>query len=184
MCCCGCMAMPVELPDPNAVQTREPFRLTGYHVLAICLTFFVVVAGVNGFMMRQAFQTMPGIDARNGYDVSQRYNAELAAAAEQERRGWKTEIRLDRRGSNLDLVLLVNDRDQQPVSGQRVRVRIAHPATRQLDHEVTLGEIGKGKYSAAVPGISAGHWSLVLTIEDPATNQPLFTSRNRVELGS
>lgn len=184
MCCCGCMAMPVDLPETAPVSPREPFRLTGFHVLAICLGFFAIVATVNGYMMRQAFQTMPGIDARNGYDVSQRYNAELAAAAEQDRRGWKTEIRLDKQGSALELVLMIADRDQLPVSGQRARVRFAHPATRQLDQDITLSEIGRGKYAGKVKGISAGHWSLVLTIEDPSSNQPLYTSRNKVELGS
>jgi len=184
MCCCGCMAMPVELPDSATIPAREPFRLTGRHVLIMFIAFFGVVAGVNGYMMRQALQTMPGLDARNGYDVSQRYNADLAAAVEQDRRGWKTEIRLDRKGTNLALALSLNDRDLSPVSGQRVRVRFAHPATRQLDQEVTLRETGRGHYSGGFPGIAAGHWSLILTIEDPTDNQPLYTSRNRVELGS
>lgn len=184
MCCCGCMAMPVELPDPALVPAREPFRLTGRHVLVIFIVFFGIVASVNGYMMRQALQTMPGLDARNGYDVSQRYNADLAAAAEQDRRGWKTEIRLDRKGSNLELALSLNDRDLRPVSGQRVKVRFAHPASRHLDREATLSETGRGRYSGALPGIAAGHWSLILTIEDPADNLPLYTSRNRIELGS
>lgn len=184
MCCCGCMAMPVEMPDPAAVQPREPFRLTGRHVLVIFIAFFGIVASVNGYMMRQALQTMPGLDARNGYDVSQRYNAELAVAAEQESRGWKTEIRLDRKGNALELALSLSDRDLRPVSGQRVKLRFAHPANRQLDREVTLSETGRGRYSGAVPGIAAGHWSLILTIENPVDNQPLYTSRNRIELGS
>lgn len=184
MCCCGCMAMPVELPESAPVSQSEPFRLTGYHVLAICLGFFAIVASVNGYMMQQALRTMPGIDARNGYDVSQRFNADLAAAAEQDRRGWKTEIRLDRRGNALEMVLLVADRDHLPVSGQRVRLRFAHPATRQLDQEVSLSEIGRGKYSGKLNGIQSGQWSLVLTIEDPVSSQPLYTSRNKVELGS
>ncbi|MCZ8182694.1 MAG: FixH family protein [Beijerinckiaceae bacterium] len=176
--------MPVEIPDLASAPAREPFRLTGHHVLVIFLAFFGIVAGVNGYMMRQALQTMPGLDARNGYDVSQRYNAELAAAAEQDRRGWKTEIRLDRKGSTLELALSLADRDLRPVSGQRVRMRFAHPASRQLDREVTLSETGRGRYSGAVPGMAAGHWSLILTIEDPAENLPLYTSRNRIELGS
>lgn len=184
MCCCGCMAMPVDLPEPNSAKAREPFRLNGGHVLAIFLAFFAIVATVNGFMMRQAFHTMPGIDARNGYDVSQRYNAELAAAAAQEQRGWKAEIRLDRQGGRLELGLQLKDRDGQPVAGQQVRIRLAHPATRQLDREITLGETGKGRYSGAIPGFPAGNWSLVLTIEDPATHQLLYTSRNRFDLGT
>ena len=52
--------------------------------------FTVSVTAIFSDIEASSRDRLPGIEARNGYDVSQRYNAELAAAAEQERRGWKT----------------------------------------------------------------------------------------------
>jgi nitrogen fixation protein FixH len=72
------------MPDDLIAYGRAPgraFELTGWHVAAIAFAFFAIVAGVNGYMLSAAIRTMPGLDARNGYDVSQRYNAAIAAAA-------------------------------------------------------------------------------------------------------
>ncbi|MCA3667838.1 MAG: FixH family protein, partial [Methylobacterium sp.] len=113
--------MPVELPERApilAARKAKEFRLTGWHVLAMLIAFFAVVASVNVFMMTTAIRTMPGLDARNGYDVSQNFNRqELAAAQAQARRGWQSDARVSLANRVLDLEIRFRDSMSKPLAG-------------------------------------------------------------------
>lgn len=176
--------MPVELPERVAAPAPPAeFRLTGSHVLAMLLIFFAIVAGVNFYMMRQAILTMPGLDARNGYDVSQAFNhSELAAAAAQGERRWQSDAQLTLSGRRLELRLQFRDRDGKPLDGLEVGVLLAHPATRRLDRSVALAGRGNGEYGANLEGVDAGAWGLVIEARQADTGGRLFLSRHRVVL--
>ncbi len=132
--CCGAFAMPVELPErgmPLPREEKREFRLTGWHVLAMLVTFFAIVASVNFYMMTTAIRTMPGLDARNGYDVSQNFNrAELAAAEAQTRRGWQSDAHLALSNRMLDLSVRFRDRESKALDGLAVTAVLQHPAQR------------------------------------------------------
>jgi nitrogen fixation protein FixH len=179
--------MPVDLPEratgaPPA--SRAEFRLTGWHVLAMLLTFFAIVAGVNGYMLRQALTTMPGLDAgRNGYDASQNFNRdELAAASAQSRRNWQSDAKLSLSGRVLSLRLAFHDRDGQALNDLSVTALLAHPAARRLDRAIALIPAGNGLYEARVSDVDAGNWGLVIEAKAPETGTRLFLSRHRVIL--
>lgn len=186
MCCCGCLIMPFDSArtEPQAAE-RKPFILGGRHVLASMILFFAVVAGVNGLMMTLAIRTMPGLDARNGYDVSQLYNADIKAAAAQAERGWSIRANIGRKPEGVVVsadVLLAN---HAPMAGGTVSARLEHPATRQLDRVLILKETSAGHYEAMAVGLPAGAWTLVLRVEPgagaaPGGTRPAFVSRNRV----
>lgn len=189
MCCCGGMIMPVEtLQAPSRAlpaKKRTPFVLSGRHVLAGMVLFFLVVAAVNGLMMTVALRTMPGLDARNGYDVSQNYNAEIDAAAAQAARGLSIEASVVRRPYGALVSADVKRASKQPLVGATVWARLEHPATRQHDRVLVLKETSPGRYEAMAAGLPPGAWTLVLRVEQadgPASDgaRPVFVSRNRL----
>ncbi len=178
--------MPVELPQraPTipVAEARE-FRLTGWHVLAMLIAFFAVVASVNVYMMTTAIRTMPGLDARNGYDVSQNFNREeLAAAQAQAQRGWQSDARLSLVSRVLDVELRFRDRVSKPLDGLAVTIVLQHPAQRGRDRAITLAPRGDGLYAAKLDGVDAGGWGLVIEAHNLETGERLFLSRHRLAL--
>lgn len=178
--------MPVELPERLSGNSlppaaRKEFRLTGWHVLAMLVTFFVVVASVNVYMLTMAVSTMPGLDARNGYDTSQNFNREEFAAAEaQAARRWQSDARMSLENRVLALHFGFRDRDGKAIDGLAVTALLAHPAQRRLDRAIALAPRGNGLYAAEIDGVDAGAWGLV--IEARANGERMFLSRHRVIL--
>jgi nitrogen fixation protein FixH len=169
------MTNPVERPRP-----APPFRLTGRHVLWGMVGFFLVVAGVNGAMMALAIRTMPGLDARNGYEVSQRYNAEIARMDGQRRLGWKADISVSRRDGAAHVAVRLADADGAILSDLSVKARLLHPASRQLDHSLVLKPAPGGVYVAAAPDVAPGKWTIAIDASRGA--DVLFTSQNALYL--
>jgi nitrogen fixation protein FixH len=188
--------MPVDYVSPVRQAARAPagggdgFRLTGRHVLFGLLAFFLVVASVNGVMMTMALKTMSGLDARNGYDPSQRYNLDIAEARAQAARGWQVEVKLGalrvlsdgaRQGS--DAAVSFSDRDGQAIAGLVVNVRLAHPGDRRRDVVTSLEEVAPGRYVGPAAGLSPGQWDVVIEARD-ASGAKVFHSRQRAILKS
>ncbi len=154
--------MPIEL-EAGAPRAAKPFILTGRHVLATIVGFFIVVGIANGAMMYSAIRTMPGLDAgRNGYDVSQRYNAEIGAAEAQTRRGWTSDAEIWRVAGGSRAVARFRDAGGAPVDGLTVELAFNHPADRRLDHVVKLSAQGNGGYGANFETLSSPIWDVVI----------------------
>lgn len=186
MCCCGTLMLPVEpaaqgRPDGPA-QARKAFTLSGRHVLVTLLVFFAVVASVNGLMMRLAISSMPGLDARNGYDISQRYNAEIEAATAQQGRGWQVTAQVGKRAYGALVSADFASPTLAPLGGMTVSATLEHPATRQMDRALALKETMPGHYEALAPGLPGGAWTLVLKVEQQGMDHPAFMSRNRIQV--
>jgi nitrogen fixation protein FixH len=175
--------MPAELiPSPLAQAAPEKsFTLRGWHVLGGLVAFFLTVASVNGFMMYSAISTMPGLDAgRNGYEVSQRYNGEIEAAAAQQARGWIGELELVRSETGTSVLIRFADKAGAPIDGLKVELTLLHPTSRPLDHMVTLTPGASGVYAARIDGVTAGIWDVSLTAT--RGGERLYQSRNRKQL--
>jgi nitrogen fixation protein FixH len=155
--------------------------LTGKHVLLSFVTFFLVIAAVNGYMMFAAISTMPGLDAgRNGYDVSQRYNGEIQAAEAQAARGWRVDAQLAVNASGTLAVVVFTDKAGAAITGLTVDVQILHPTSRQLDRSASLQAMAPGTYSAQVGDLGRGAWDVVITASRDGTR--LYQSRNRTRI--
>lgn len=179
--------MPVTLPERAPLvagrESKSEFRLKGWHVLAMLLAFFGVIFTVNGIMMTIALRTMPGLDARNGYDISQTFNRnELARADAQANRAWQSDARLILSRGQLDLRVQFQTREGKPVENLTVTVLLAHPAARRLDRSVTLAALGNGAYTARLGDVDQGGWGLVIEAKDQNGGERLFLSRHRVML--
>ena len=183
MSCCGFVPMPIDLPHPaRKTVESKPFRLKGWHVLAILVAFFGIVATVNGVMMRIAISTMPGLDARNGYDVSQRYNKEITAARAQAALGYTANMVVQRAGAGARVTIDLKDRAGEPVTGLAMRARFEHPALRARDVPVPVIEQGPGHFVGAAERIADGNWTLVVEALREAGEHPVYISRNRIAL--
>jgi nitrogen fixation protein FixH len=153
-------------------------------VLSMLVTFFLVVAVVNSIMLTVALRTMPGLDARNGYDASQNFNRDIIARAEaQAQRGWTSEAQLLLRSGVLALEVTFRDRTGHGIEALDVSVQLSHPAQRRLDRVASLLELGAGHYRAELEGFEPGAWGVVIEARDKApSNETLFLSRHRVLL--
>lgn len=154
--------MPVEMPVKRA-EPRKEWTITGRFVLVTLVLFFVVIATVNGIMMTLAIKTFSGADAKNGYDLSQNYNKEIARAHAQAERGWKSDIGFVRIDDKARLTLTLRDKDGGPVGGLMMSALLRHPLSKGRDHALVLNEIAPGTYEALEAGVATGVWDIQIT---------------------
>lgn len=166
--------MPIDLPVKAPVA--KEWEVTGRFVLISVVLFFLVIASVNAVMMTLAIRTFPGVDARNGFDKSQNYNREIAAARGQAERGWMSEIALSRGAEDAALVLTLKDRQGVPVSGLGIAAQIAHPTSKAMDRSVVLNEVAPGRYEAAL-AIAPGAWNI--SLEGQKDGQRVYNATSR-----
>jgi nitrogen fixation protein FixH len=179
MSCCGAFIMPQDLLPPLAERRPAPgFTLNGRHVFAIVTAFFVVVASVNGYMMYSAFSTMPGLDAgRNGYEVSQRWNGQIDAAAAQDARGWQARGDVARVAEGTRAAAEFRTAAGRPIDGLEVEFSFNHPASRRLDHVVKLVAAGDGRYQAAFETLASPIWDVAIVAR--RDGEIVYQSRSR-----
>jgi nitrogen fixation protein FixH len=180
MSCCGVFIMPFEATEQRVLPAREASPVTGRFVLIAFVTFFGVIAAVNAVMMTLAITTMPGLDVKNGYVASQAMNREIHAMRMQTERGWKAELSVQLKSPLAAIGVSLAERDGSPVTGLRMTARLAHPALTRADHSGVLIERSPGDYSAKIPDVQAGAWTLV--IEADRNGERVFASRNRIVL--
>jgi len=132
---------------------RVPFTVKGWHVAAGVVAFFAVVIGVDGAFLTLAYRTHPGQVAPRPYEAGLLYNTELERLRVQEALGWRAalEARPDA------VIVLLRDRDGQPLRGLKVTATLLRPATEQGRSVLTLTETAPGQYSGARAGLS-GVW--------------------------
>lgn len=169
-------------PLPSTVApSGAGWTLKGGHVLAIILTFFGIVIGVNVIMMTLAVRTLPGTDEDSPYRASLAYEGEIHAAAAQDRRAWRVEAHVTRdTDGHAVLRVEARDRDGTPLEGVAFSGRLERPADKRGDRVVALTGGGAGIYRGAVADIAAGQWDLVL--EGERGSERVFLSRNRIVL--
>ncbi|TWB93162.1 nitrogen fixation protein FixH [Bradyrhizobium macuxiense] len=164
-----------------AASSPAPRPITGRFVLITTIAFFAVVIGVNMVMMRLAITTLPGTEVDSAYSASLAYQREIAAARQQNERGWQVQAHVDRRPDGAAAVLLeVRDHAGAPLTGMNILARLERPIDRRADRPIEVSEAGAGSYRGRVDGVAPGQWDLV--IEGDADGRRMFLSRNRVLL--
>lgn len=177
--CCGVILMPTELL-PASTSVRPQREITGRFVLIALLAFFGVIIAVNGTMLYLATSTFSGADARNGYDVSQNYNREIAAARAQAERGWRGTAQVVRTADGAGVLLDLRDSGGAPVTGLDVEARLRHPSNRHQDHAFALRERAPGRYDHAEPGVLPGAWDVVFTAR--RNGEKVYATQSRIIL--
>ena len=96
--------------------------LTGRKVLAMLITFFGVVIGVNVTMAKLAIKTLPGTEVDSAYTASLGYEKEILAARDQSARNWKVDAHIERLAGGAALLQVeARDGDGRPVTGLNSR---------------------------------------------------------------
>lgn len=163
-----------SIPD-----TARP--ITGRFVLIVILAFFTVVIGVNMVMMRLAIATLPGTEVDSAYGASLAYQKEIQAAHEQNARGWKVDVHVERQSDGkANLTLRATDSSGKPLAGLAFSGLLERPTDRRVDQPLNVVETGEGSYRGTAQGVAPGQWDLV--IEATGDGKRLFLSHNRIIL--
>jgi nitrogen fixation protein FixH len=117
------------------------------------VAFFAVVIGVDAAFLTLAYRTHPGQVAPRPYEAGLIYNAELERLRVQEAIGWRAALEARPEG----VIVLLRDRDGQPLRGLRVTATLLRPATEQGRSVLTLTETAPGQYIGPRAGLS-GVW--------------------------
>ena len=155
--------------------------LTGRKVLAMLITFFGVVIGVNVTMAKLAIKTLPGTEVDSAYTASLGYEKEILAARDQSARNWKVDAHIERLAGGAALLQVeARDRDGRPVTGLKFQGRFERPTDKRADLAIALAEVGTGIYRGRLDAVAPGQWDLVL--EGDNASGRMFLSKNRVLL--
>ena len=129
-------------------------ELTGRHVLAITVSAFTVIIGVNLVLAYKAVSTFPGLEVDNSYVASQGFNARKAA---QEALGWR--LAPSYAAGRVDLAF--TDRNGLPVAVTELEVLIGRTTSTMDDARpvfVAMGDV----YTTELP-LARGKWMVKVT---------------------
>lgn len=127
--------------------------ITGRTVLAIVVSAFGVIIGVNLVMAYLAVGTFPGLEVRNTYVASQSFDKDRAA---QEALGWHVATGY----SDGALTLSITDDNGAPAPVGNLSASIGRATHANADVTLAFPE-GPGPYRIAIP-LDQGKWELRL----------------------
>ncbi|MEY3233181.1 MAG: hypothetical protein RL230_452 [Pseudomonadota bacterium] len=115
----------------DAIVPAKPFRLTGWHVLAMLGALFGVMLAVNTLFVFLALKTFSG-ETDHAYINGLKFNETLAAKARQSELGWTMSLGLERpTGGGAVLEARLTDRNDQPLRGALLKARLDAPQARK-----------------------------------------------------
>jgi len=132
--------------------------LTGRHVLAMIVAFFLAIFVVNGIFVYVSLNSHPGVISEDAYRKGLDYNRTLERADRQYARGWRMTVRLD----GGFVIVTLADRNGAPLTGLTVRGEANRPVHPRSDTAIVLTETAPGRYRAAT-ALASGRWELRLT---------------------
>jgi len=150
--------------------TEKPVRpFTGWHMLALTLTFFGVIIAVNGLLAYKAVSTFPGLEVDDSYVASQTFDQEKSA---QQALHWHLRQGYDR--TTADLRLDFTDAAGKPVTLRDIDVLIGRPTDAAQDQRPTMVQGADGGYVAQTV-LPLGKWMLQIVAH--AQNGTLYQAR-------
>ena len=140
-------------------QIFQPKEFTGWHFLAIILSFFGVVVSVNMYMAWNATNSWTGLVVQNSYVASQHFNEVTAEKRAQLAMGWKAVPDYE----NGTLTLHMTDAQTAPINDAIITAELGRPAYEAEDHMVQFAQSGPGTYQAKTD-LGSGIWSADVTV--------------------
>lgn len=136
-------------------------RARGWWYPWIFVAGMLLVVAVNAVLITLAVDTFPGLDTQDAYRKGLAYNRTLSEARDDEKRGWRADVRFAPRESAAevgDLLVSLAGADGLPLRGLAVTAALIRPTRGGVDQHVVLEERGEGLYGAAVTLPLAGQW--------------------------
>lgn len=148
-------------------------KFTGWHFLALIVSFFGVIIAVNVGLAVVAARTWTGIVVDDPYASGQDFNEKVQMAREQEALGWRSTLSYDAGAVRFTLT---------DASGTAIPIgNVSATFTRQIgdadDQTVTLSKLPDGSLVSPVT-LAPGNWRLVAT----AQTTPHGVYERRVDL--
>jgi nitrogen fixation protein FixH len=120
-----------------------------------------IVVLANGALAYFAARSATGLVTEHPFDEGNGYNRVLAAAAAQDRLGWRQALHfLDAGNARGELVIELTDRAGKPVSGLTVTARLVRPVDALPETDLELAETAPGRYAAAATLPRRGQWEV------------------------
>jgi nitrogen fixation protein FixH len=142
----------------SATKASKPFKLTGWHVLAMFSGLFGVMLAVNILFVVLALKTFSG-ETDHAYINGLKFNETLAANARQSELGWKMALGLERPvGGGAVLEARLTDRDGQPLVGAIIQGSIGRTTDTKEDRTLAFTETAPGIYRAVIDQLRPGRW--------------------------
>lgn len=126
-----------------ASRTRE---FSGWHMLAIMVTFFSVVIAVNLTMAFFARSSWTGLVAENTHVASRKFNEKAAEGRAQAALGWRSELKV----ADGKVSYRLTDKVGNVVAAKRVLASFRRPAYEAEDQNVVLTPQQDGSLSSPV----------------------------------
>ncbi|WP_025898430.1 FixH family protein [Sneathiella glossodoripedis] len=146
--------------------------ITGKHVLAMLVGFFLFMLIANGFFLYFALTSFSGLSTEDPYKKGLNYNQALLAKEQQIARGWKPDLNI-RHGTNGEVMVTLNvlDATDQPVRFTDVKAVFWRPAVQGEDVDLVFSENGN-ELTAAATLDKLGNWELRIELYDAAHESP------------
>lgn len=136
-------------------MTRE---FTGWHMLAIMIVGFGIIITVNLTLAYNAVATFPGLETRNSYVVSQKFEADRAA---QNALRWDVEASI----AGGTLTVAIADKDGNPVQAEVTRAILGRAT--HTGEDSTPDFTWNGTAMTAPVTAEEGYWNLRLELIAP-----------------
>nr|CRH06229.1 putative nitrogen fixation protein fixH [Candidatus Magnetococcus massalia] len=165
----------------EAQEQKKPFMHGGGPWLIAFILFFVIVIGVNSFVIYMAKSTSGGLVIEGHYKKGMAYNEEIEQMRQQQALGWQigvdtSALRVGQEG--LVFVQLL-DKAGMPIRGATIRGELFRPTSSDDDIAFNLVETAAGKYQGLVKPHLKGKWDVRLKITQ---QKHLFRHAERVEI--
>lgn len=155
--------------------------LSGRKVAFVFCAFIATFVTVDLFMWKMAASTFSGLVSQRAFRDGVNYNQTIAAAREQDERGWKVVAHVDPPAAGVSRIRIeARDRDGRELVGLRAQATLSHPADSRRDRVIELKETGLGVYTGET-SLEPGAWRLVTELYRGETQ--MFLSRNRIQTG-
>jgi nitrogen fixation protein FixH len=118
------------------------------------------VVAVNARFIYVAIDTFPGAASSDDFDMSNRYNAVLAAVAAQNALGWSEHAGAEGATATVDLI----GPDHRALAGATVTAQADRPIGTAAPLDVAFREAAPGHFVATDALPAAGQWDLRLRI--------------------
>lgn len=142
-----------------------PRRRIGWALYPLWFALIMLgVACVNGAMIYWALSTFPGEARQDGFDLSNRYDAVLAATKQQDALGW--DIKAESRDGFVRVYL---GHGGQALADAAVTASAERPLGDPMAQKLTFKPVGGGWYQADAP-LAAFQWDVMLTLSEGGHN--------------
>lgn len=142
----------------KSLAQAKPFRLTGWHVLAMFGGMFAVMLAVNITFVTLALKTFSG-ETDHAYINGLKFNETLAANARQSELGWQMALGLERpTGGGAVLEARLTDKQGNALTGARMQGFMGRTTGTQEDQALRFDETAPGIYRATIAQLAPGRW--------------------------